>query len=136
MLCAIWYHRYNFKKVKNTHGGVIFLVKVAGLTLQLYQKYHSSMGVFQVFKIVQIVPNRAKHHIQLTFRKKSNLFVLRYKIKYIQYRKPRKSYFFLSSGRLFKSNLIFYVPGSNTAALAAGFATKTSMFGKWMVKWK
>ena len=22
MLCAIWYHLYNFKNVKNTHGGV------------------------------------------------------------------------------------------------------------------
>ena len=21
MLCAIWYHLYNFKNVKNTHGG-------------------------------------------------------------------------------------------------------------------
>ena len=28
-LCAIWYHRlYNFKKVKNTHGGVLLLLKV------------------------------------------------------------------------------------------------------------
>ena len=24
MLCAIWYHLYNFKKVKNTHGGVTY----------------------------------------------------------------------------------------------------------------
>ena len=23
---------------------------------------HSSMGIFQVFKILQMVPNRAKHH--------------------------------------------------------------------------
>ena len=22
MFCAIWYHLYNFKNVKNTHGGV------------------------------------------------------------------------------------------------------------------
>ena len=28
----VWYHLYNFKKVKNTHGGVLLLVK----TLQLY----------------------------------------------------------------------------------------------------
>ena len=28
MLCAIWYHLYNFKKMKNTHGGVLLLVKL------------------------------------------------------------------------------------------------------------
>ena len=27
MFCAIWYHLYNFKNVKNTHGGVLLLVK-------------------------------------------------------------------------------------------------------------
>ena len=26
--CTIWYHLYNLKKVKNTHGGVILLVNV------------------------------------------------------------------------------------------------------------
>ena len=28
MLCAIWYHLINFKNVKNTHGGVLLLVKL------------------------------------------------------------------------------------------------------------
>ena len=28
MRSAIWYHLYNFKKVKNTHGGVLILVKL------------------------------------------------------------------------------------------------------------
>ena len=26
--CAIWYHLYNFKNVKNTHAGVLILVKL------------------------------------------------------------------------------------------------------------
>ena len=26
--CAIWYHLYNLKNVKNTHGGVLLLVKL------------------------------------------------------------------------------------------------------------
>ena len=26
MFCAIWYHLYNLKKVKNTYGGVLMLV--------------------------------------------------------------------------------------------------------------
>ena len=28
MRCAIWYHLHNFKNVKNTHGGVLTLVKL------------------------------------------------------------------------------------------------------------
>ena len=45
-LCAIWYHLCNLKNVKNTHGGVLLLVKL--------------QGIFQVFQIVQMVTNRAK----------------------------------------------------------------------------
>ena len=26
--CAIWYHSYNLKNVKNTHGGMLILVKL------------------------------------------------------------------------------------------------------------
>ena len=28
MLCSIWYHLYNFKNVKNTHGGVLLSEKL------------------------------------------------------------------------------------------------------------
>ena len=31
MRCAIWYHLYNLKTVKNTHGGVLLLVKLQAL---------------------------------------------------------------------------------------------------------
>ena len=34
-LCAIWYHLYNLKNVKNTHGGMLILVKLQAV-LQLY----------------------------------------------------------------------------------------------------
>ena len=27
-LCAIWYHLYNLKNVKNTHGGALLLAKL------------------------------------------------------------------------------------------------------------
>ena len=33
MFCAIWYHLYNLKNVKNTHGGVLLLVKLLKVTL-------------------------------------------------------------------------------------------------------
>ena len=32
------------------------------LSLQLYEKQHSSMGVFHVFQIAKVVPNGAKQH--------------------------------------------------------------------------
>ena len=28
MHCAIWYHLFNLKNMKNTHGGVLILVKL------------------------------------------------------------------------------------------------------------
>ena len=36
MHCAIWYHLYNLKSVKNTHGRVLILVKLQAWSLQLY----------------------------------------------------------------------------------------------------
>ena len=32
MFCAIWYHLYNLKNVKNTHGGVLLLIKLQALS--------------------------------------------------------------------------------------------------------
>ena len=32
--CAIWYHQYNLKNVKNTHGGVLILVKLQACRLK------------------------------------------------------------------------------------------------------
>ena len=43
--CAIWFHLYNLKNVKNTDGGVLLLD-----------------GCFSRFSNVQMVPNRATHH--------------------------------------------------------------------------
>ena len=37
--------------------------KIAEFSLQLYQKYHSPMGVFHVFKIIQMTLNRSKRLI-------------------------------------------------------------------------
>ena len=33
MFCTIWYYLYNFKNVKNTHGGVLLLVKLQAKSL-------------------------------------------------------------------------------------------------------
>ena len=49
MHCSIWYHLYKLKNMKNTHEGVLLLVK------QL-----SSVGIFHIFLFEQMVPNRAE----------------------------------------------------------------------------
>ena len=36
MFCAIWYHLYCLKNVKNTHGGVLLLVKLQAFIQQRY----------------------------------------------------------------------------------------------------
>ena len=57
MLCAIWYHLYNLKNVKNTHGEMSLLVK-----LQAYfSKRNTPPWVSYVSQIVQMVPNHATH---------------------------------------------------------------------------
>ena len=53
MFDAIWHDLYNLKKPENTHTGV----------LRYWQLYFTFMGVFHVFYIVQIVPNRATQYI-------------------------------------------------------------------------
>ena len=59
MLCAIWYHLYNLKNVKNTHGGVLLLVKLQALACK-FAKSDSAWMFFAFFYIVKMVRNRAK----------------------------------------------------------------------------
>ena len=59
-LCAICYHLCNLKNMKNTHGGVLPLVKACASTKS------------NTPPIVRIVPIRAKHRISL-FALKINL---------------------------------------------------------------
>ena len=54
--------------MKNIHGGMLLLVKLQASACNFTKKYHSSMGFFHVFKIVQMVPNRAKRLLWLIFR--------------------------------------------------------------------
>ena len=47
MLCAIYYHFYNLKNVKNTHGGVLLFVKLQAVQFIKREK-HSLRGVTSV----------------------------------------------------------------------------------------
>ena len=50
-LCAIWYHFYHLKNVKNTHAGVLHLVKLQAevWSLQLYTESNTSIWAIWVF---------------------------------------------------------------------------------------
>ena len=58
-LFAISYHLYKFKNVKNTHGGVLFLVK---LQAEAYNFTESNTPPWVLFKFHKL-PNRGKHHM-------------------------------------------------------------------------
>ena len=59
MRCGIWYHFYNLQNVKNTHGGVLILVKLQGLKLTLPH------GCFSSFlNCTNDIKSRNASHIQ------------------------------------------------------------------------
>ena len=52
MRCAVWYHLYNLKNVKNTHGGVLIFLKLQAETKQMVARqmvvYTDSQYIFNV----------------------------------------------------------------------------------------
>ena len=62
MRCAIWYHSYNLKNVKNIHGGVLPLVKLQAIGCFLRfsicingTKLHNASQLIETFeKILQL----------------------------------------------------------------------------------
>ena len=64
MFCAIWYHLYYSKNVKNTNGGVLLLVKLQASTYNFTKSDTPPwvfFGFFKLYKWYQI----AKHLICL-----------------------------------------------------------------------
>ena len=41
MRCAVWYHLYNLKNVKNIHEGVLLKVKGVFHVFELYKSYQT-----------------------------------------------------------------------------------------------
>ena len=71
MRCAIWYHLYNLKNVKNTHGGVLLFVKLqtkpATLLVKVTLLYGCSSRFFKFYKWCQIAQHINSHvHTRLT----------------------------------------------------------------------
>ena len=60
VLCAIWYHLYSLKNSKNYHGVVLLLVKLQDSLWNFTKNINPSWAFYTFFKIVQMMPNRAK----------------------------------------------------------------------------
>ena len=63
MRFAIWYHLHNFKKVKNTQGGVLILVKLQAEACNFTKINTPAWVLFTFFKLLRMVPNRTTHQI-------------------------------------------------------------------------
>ena len=55
MFCAIWYHLYNLKNVKNTHGVVLLLVKLQAYFTKSNTPSWVFLTFFKLYKWYQIV---------------------------------------------------------------------------------
>ena len=52
MLCAIWYHLYNLKNVKNAYGGVMLKVSLHRGCFSLFSSCTNGTKLRKVFHIV------------------------------------------------------------------------------------
>ena len=52
MFCTIWYHLYNLKNVKNTHGGVLLLVNFVVENIDNYYYYCNAKAFPSIFSII------------------------------------------------------------------------------------
>ena len=80
MFWAIWYHLYNFKNVKNTHGRVLLLVKLQAskLTIKTPERRHWNIlpwVFFMFFKSINGTKSRNASHINLPIKIIQALFV-------------------------------------------------------------
>ena len=95
MRCAVWYHLYNLKNVKNTHGGVLLLVKLQAKRLKRItylfffwvkrwdtDKFRKTYDLlFQWFSDNYIKANEIKCHVFVTAIKNMLVYNVQHKFK-------------------------------------------------------
>ena len=54
MRCAIWYHSYNLKNVKNIHGGVLLLVKLQAISPWMLFTFFNLYKWYQIAQHITI----------------------------------------------------------------------------------
>ena len=63
MRCTIWYHLYYSKNVKNTHGGVLLLVKLQAIACNFTKSHTSPWLFFTFFELYKITKSRKASQI-------------------------------------------------------------------------
>ena len=63
MRCAIWYHLYNLKNVKNTHGGVLILIKLQAKACNFTKINTPPRAFFTFFKLYKRYQTRNASHM-------------------------------------------------------------------------
>ena len=64
MLCAVWYHLYNLKNMKITHGRVLLLVKLQALACSFAKGNTPVWVFFTFFKLYKWYQIAQKRHIR------------------------------------------------------------------------
>ena len=54
MRCAIWYHLYNLKNVKNIHGGILILIKLQALQMVPIRATHRMFDILSINRIINV----------------------------------------------------------------------------------
>ena len=123
MRCAIWYPLCNLKNVKNTHGGMLLLVKLQASVCN-FTKSNTPPWVFftffKLYKRYQFAQNITTHIKLFSFYFKSYLscflYVTKKSIQKLKYRQNEKSLedeikdiFHHFSGAFNKENQIFFL---------------------------
>ena len=74
MRCAIWYYLYNLKNVKNTHGGVLTLVKLQAEASKAASKKDIKVAcrVRVAYQFFTVFLNKFLKHVCNTILKSNN----------------------------------------------------------------
>ena len=100
MFFAIWYHFYDLKNVKNTHGGVLFLVKLQAKTL-LHGCFSHFLNLYKWYQIAQ----RITYCVGLYTR---SLLCTRSRGDYLNFKQRNfKMYIGFINGKVSKNLLMF-----------------------------
>ena len=73
MLCAIWYHLYNFKNAKNTHKGVLLLVKLQAEACNFTKSktpprmFFTFLKLYKWYQIAQNISNKGQFPLKKFF---------------------------------------------------------------------
>ena len=85
MLCAVWYYLRNLKNVKNTHGGVLFLVKLQTSACNLTKSYTNRWVFFISLNYTNGTKSPKASHILTLINSAFSHFRIQHDKKYYEF---------------------------------------------------